>query len=181
MKVSPTFAQLFKFFRIKSGFQTISHFANIFAEKGFAYDDSLFSHWQRGSRVPTKRELVLTLIEVFAETGSIRYEDQANLLLKSAKANILTAEEKEKLPTLRLQQNPLSWEIELNQFINTSNINKKLKTSKNTHKNKNFRFNFILPSDIFFYFEKASKEDCSSKADFLRKLIESHKNTNSII
>jgi len=78
------FAQLFKFYKASSGFKTYSQFANALAKKGIVYDLSLFSHWQRGSRVPKKRELLLILIEIFTTTGSMRYQEQANIFLKSA-------------------------------------------------------------------------------------------------
>jgi hypothetical protein len=175
-KTSPTFAQLFRFLKIKSGFNTISHFANTLAEDGFAYNDSLFSHWQRGSRTPTNRKLLLALIKIFIKTGSIKYESQANLLLNSAKKRGLAIEEKLKLPSLKDSPIPNKWIEELRKFGTTHNDHKKPKSEIDN--NKPLRFNFILPSDIHLYFEETSKTNHISKADFLRKLIRDHKNSN---
>ncbi|PIX81502.1 MAG: hypothetical protein COZ34_02960 [Candidatus Pacebacteria bacterium CG_4_10_14_3_um_filter_34_15] len=173
------FAQLFKFYKASSGFKTYSQFANALAKKGIVYDLSLFSHWQRGSRVPKKRELLLILIEIFTTTGSMRYQEQANIFLKSANKKFLSNFEKEKLPLLQNIPTPISLNLEFQNFIILDEANKKLKTKTAIIKQKFYKFSFLLSSDTFQYLEKASRATNSSKANFIRKLIEDHKKFNN--
>ena len=179
-KAPPKFAQLFKFYKSKSGFKTYSHFAKSLAEKGIVYDLSLFSHWQRGSRVSSNRELLLAMIKIFTEAGSMKYQDQANLLLRSANKKILTYEEKEKLPLLQCKQTPISIESELEKFMILDKTNKQLQPKKSSNHHMNLKFSFVLSLNTFLYFEKASRENHSTKAGFLRRLIENHRNSVNI-
>lgn len=174
MKIAETvnFAQLFKFYKFNSGFKTYSQFANALAKKGIIYDLSLFSHWQRGSRVPKKRELLLILIEIFTDTGAIKYQEQANIFLQSANKKNLSNFEKEKLPLLQNIPTPISLDLEFQNFIILDEANKKLKTKTTTIKQKFYKFSFILSSNTFLYLEKSSRATNSSKANFIRKLIE---------
>jgi hypothetical protein len=91
------FADLFKKYRLRAEFATHSSFAEALAKKGFFYDHSIFSHWQKGSRVPTNRELVLTITTVFVEKGSIRNKHEANEFLASTGLGYLTENESRRL------------------------------------------------------------------------------------
>ncbi|MDE2588321.1 MAG: hypothetical protein KGL95_01475, partial [Patescibacteria group bacterium] len=93
-----SFAELFKKYRLKSEFDTLSDFGNALAEKGYIYEDSIFSHWQKGTRIPTSRELLLTLLCVFSQKGAIHTVDEANNFLESVRQGYLTEEEKKKIP-----------------------------------------------------------------------------------
>jgi len=62
-----SFGPLFKKYRLRSGFATIREFADALAEKGFVFDESLFSHWQKNSRLPKERKLLLTTLKIFIE------------------------------------------------------------------------------------------------------------------
>ncbi len=59
------FSNLFKKFRLRSGFATLSEFADALAQEGFVYEDSIFSHWQKGDRIPKERGLLIGLLNVF--------------------------------------------------------------------------------------------------------------------
>lgn len=88
------FAELFKKYRLKSQFVTLTQLADLLAENGFIYDISIFSHWQKGTRVPKNRKLILILLKIFFERGGITTEDEANLLIESTGLGYLTSEEK---------------------------------------------------------------------------------------
>ena len=77
------FADLFKKFRLRSEFATLSEFADALAQEGFVYEDSLFSHWQKGDRIPKERELLICILQVFIKKGGISRINEANELLTS--------------------------------------------------------------------------------------------------
>lgn len=88
-----TFAKLFKKYRLRAEFETISSFSDALAEKGYFYEESIFSHWQKGTRVPNNRDLLLNLIKIFIERDAIRNVNEANALLESAQQGYLTEKE----------------------------------------------------------------------------------------
>lgn len=91
------FPALFKKYRLKAEFETISSFGDVLSEKGYFYEDSIFSHWQKGTRIPTDRKLVLTIIGIFTERQAIRTGEEANELLAATGFGYLTKQEREKL------------------------------------------------------------------------------------
>ena len=91
INMTASFAELFKKYRLKSEFQTISEFGDALVEKGFRYEDSIFSRWQKGTRVPTERKLLLTILQVFIERKAIISLEEANEFLNSAKARQIWA------------------------------------------------------------------------------------------
>ena len=93
MQSEPTFAELFKKYRLRSQITTLAEFANQLAEEGMVYENSLFSRWQSGERTPKDRKTLLAIIRVFAKQGGIRNPDQANELIRSAGQYVLTTAE----------------------------------------------------------------------------------------
>ena len=91
------FARLFKKYRLRAEFETFSSFGDALAEKGYYYEESIFSHWQKGKRTPTNRQLVLKIIEIFSERESIRTIEEANEFLASVGLGYLTDKERENL------------------------------------------------------------------------------------
>lgn len=89
-----TFAQLFKYYRLRAGIASLTGFADAFADKGYFYELSIFSHWQKGNRTPTRRHVVLMMITVFIEHGGIISAQEANELLESAGHGYLTDRER---------------------------------------------------------------------------------------
>lgn len=79
-----SFADLFKKYRLRSQINTLAQFANLLAEEGMVYENSLFSRWQSGDRVPHDRKTIIAAIHVFAKQGGIRNIEQANEILASA-------------------------------------------------------------------------------------------------
>jgi hypothetical protein len=87
------FGALFRKYRLKAQITTLAEFGRAFGEKGMYYEESIFSHWQQGTRVPHDRKTVLKLIELFIEKKAIENTAQANALLSSTDQEELTDEE----------------------------------------------------------------------------------------
>jgi hypothetical protein len=85
------------------------------ADKGLIYENSIFSHWQNGTRIPSDRYVMLKLLEIFVEREAIQTLNNANEFLSSAGHGYLTEEEQD---TLKL-------------YYSTSEIDEKVKTAKN--------------------------------------------------
>ena len=67
------FGKLLLTFRLRSGFKNLSQLADAFAEKGYIYEISTFCRWQKGKRIPTKRKILLVILEVFDEINPRPY------------------------------------------------------------------------------------------------------------
>lgn len=90
-----TFGELFKKYRLRSEFSTLSQFGNALAQEGYIYEDSIYSHWQKNVRVPKDRKLLLALIKIFIEKGGLTSTVEANTFLNSAGQGYLTKDELE--------------------------------------------------------------------------------------
>ncbi len=93
MSNSANFAELFKKYRLRSQINTLAQFANLLAEEGMVYENSLFSRWQSGERIPRDRKTIVAIVTVFAKNGGIRNIEQANDILQSADQLPLTKTE----------------------------------------------------------------------------------------
>lgn len=93
-----TFSELFKKYRLKSEFETLTQFGDALAEEGFIYEDSIFSHWQKGDRLPKQRELLLTVLNIFIKKGAIADIKEANVLMASLGLRDLNKNELKVLP-----------------------------------------------------------------------------------
>lgn len=94
---STTFGKLFRKFRLKSEYSSLSEFSKALADEGLIYEDSALSRWQNGNRIPINRNLLITLIKIFIKRGGIASLHEANMLLESAGQGYLTESEIEKL------------------------------------------------------------------------------------
>jgi len=92
------FRTLFKKYRLRAEFATFSELGMALAEKGLIYEDSIFSHWQKGARIPQNRTVLLKLLEIFIERNAILTLDQANQFLSSAGLGYLSEDELQKIP-----------------------------------------------------------------------------------
>lgn len=95
MKIS--FAEFFKTFRLKSGFSSLSEFGKALTEEGFMFEDSIFSRWQKGNRIPKDRNLLLALIQIFIKRGSITSIKEVDIFLDAAGQGYLTESEMQKI------------------------------------------------------------------------------------
>lgn len=98
MQEASRFSTLFKKYRLKAEFSTLSQLGLALAEKGFIYEDSIFSHWQSGTRVPQNRIVLLKLLEIFAEKKAITILGEANEFLSLAGEGYLSEEELQRIP-----------------------------------------------------------------------------------
>ena len=88
-----TFGELFRTYRLRAGIETLAMFANLMAEKGLVYENSLFSRWQRNERIPRERKIIITTLAIFAARGGITTAEEANEFLNSVDQRELTADE----------------------------------------------------------------------------------------
>jgi len=101
-----TFGELFKKYRLRAEFISLSTFADALAEKGYIYDLSVFSLWQKGKRVPRKRATLISLVAIFIERGAICTMQEANEFLESAEHGYLTKNEQSLLLEGNFQNDP---------------------------------------------------------------------------
>lgn len=128
------FAVLFKKYRLKAEFDTISAFSDALSEKGYFYDESIFSHWQKGTRIPAERKLVLTLIAIFNERGTMQTLREANEFLESSNQGFLTEKEQEQFHFTKDQLAPFQVPSEIAHFIGREKILQKIKKEITTGK-----------------------------------------------
>lgn len=77
--------------------ETMSQFADALAEEGVIYEDSLFSKWKRGTRIPKDRSVLKAIISVFIKHKAIVTAEQANTLLRAVDRSDLSPEEEAEL------------------------------------------------------------------------------------
>ncbi len=87
---SNNFSQIFKNYRLRSGIENLSDFGRKLSEEGFIFEDSIFSKWQNGSRIPKGRNLLLAIIRIFLKNSGIISVREANRLLESLNQGYLT-------------------------------------------------------------------------------------------
>lgn len=88
-----TFSSLFRKYRLRSEFSTLAEFGQILATEGFDYEDSIFSRWQKGDRIPRNRVLLITLVRIFIKRGSMTSIEEANSFLECAGQGYATSRE----------------------------------------------------------------------------------------
>ncbi|MBP7740735.1 hypothetical protein KA089_00960 [Candidatus Woesebacteria bacterium] len=171
---TPKFSELFRFFRIYCGFTTLAQFNKELKIYQFKLSESLLSHWQIGDRKPTNRTLILTIIKIFNNKNPIISEYFANQILISLNKRPLTLIEIGDIKKFAAEQNNTQIEVELLNFLSNFNINKRY----NLKNRSKYRFNFIISSRNFNYLEEVANKNNISKANFVRQLIEEHRNLN---
>lgn len=87
------FGKLFRKFRLKAEFSSLHEFGQALADEGFIYEDSSLSRWQNGSRIPTDRKLLTTIIKILINKNGISSLREANILLESTNQGYLTENE----------------------------------------------------------------------------------------
>jgi len=95
--IKPKFNELFKRARLRAGFATLTEFGKRLADHGLIFEDSLFSRWQNGSRVPKDRGTLLKILKVFIDNSGINSLKEANALLESVGQGHLTESESQVL------------------------------------------------------------------------------------
>jgi len=162
-KKDQTFGQLFKLFRLKSGFRTLNSLSNQFYKKGITISDSELSRWQNGKRTPKDRKTILVLIEILINNNGICFIGEANHLLDIAGRGYLTESEISHL----LLHTPLSIESE---------VSKNFDLQKLEDYQLKVRLNLPLSKRIDDYLETVSKKYNKKKATIIRELIDKNMN-----
>lgn len=99
------FGELFIHYRMKAEFANLTKLVEAFAEKGYFYELSTLCRWQRGKRIPTKRDILFTLVALFVEREAIKTPQEANEFLESAGHGFFTKNELEKIFSQNLYTN----------------------------------------------------------------------------
>lgn len=129
-----TFGELFRKYRLKSEFSTLSEFGDALAQRGFIYEDSIYSHWQKNTRLPKSRKLLLALVKLFVEKGGILTVSDANEFLESADQGYLTSEELAWVAkNARLQENSITPDNALSFLLTTIRSKKIIRTGWKMH------------------------------------------------
>lgn len=90
---SYSFADLFRKYKAKAGLKTLSHLGEELEKEGLLFENSIFSHWQRGSRIPTNRNTLLALIKIFVKRNAIKTITEINIFLESSGHGYITRTE----------------------------------------------------------------------------------------
>jgi len=90
---SEAFGKLFREYRKKAGYSTLGHFADALAQAGYTYEDSIFSHWQAGRKIPQDRKLLVAVLKLFVQRGAIKKLDDLNRLMEYSGNGFLTTTE----------------------------------------------------------------------------------------
>lgn len=104
-KLAP-FAKLFKKYRLRSEFETLTEFGDALADYNLVFENSIFSHWQKGSRTPKDRHLLLTIIKMFCLRKGITSAREAHAFMASTGLGNLTEEEVVALPLSQAHRAP---------------------------------------------------------------------------
>lgn len=126
IKDATSFGNLFKKFRLKAEFSSLSGLGRLLEEEGFIYEDSTLSRWQNGSRVPTSRSLIIALITIFTTRKGIVSLQEANMLLESAGHGYLTESEVEKMSSQFISSSRFRFARKMVDFMATVGKSKRL-------------------------------------------------------
>lgn len=89
----PSFGQLLKLFRLRSGLHRLSDFSEILFLSGLDLSNSELSRWQTDQRLPKDRRTLLVVVRTLATAGGLKFIGEANQLLEAAGQGNLTAHE----------------------------------------------------------------------------------------
>ncbi|HRN69714.1 MAG TPA: helix-turn-helix transcriptional regulator [Candidatus Woesebacteria bacterium] len=92
------FASLFKKYRLRSEIETLAEFGDLLAQEGIVYENSIFTRWQNGERVPTDRKIIIKILKVFIDKGGVKNIIEANDLLHALDLFPLKEDEINSLP-----------------------------------------------------------------------------------
>lgn len=124
---SQDFHILFKRLRLKAEFSTLSELGSALAEKGLIYEDSIFSHWQKGTRFP-HRGALLCLIQIFTEKQSLNSIHEANQFLETAGEGYLTKDELETIKFSSTDDVPFQIPSQIDNFSGREDLIKRIQS-----------------------------------------------------
>ena len=126
IKHTISFGDLFKRFRLKAEFATLSEFGKALADEGFIYEDSILSRWQQGNRMPSNRNLLLTIIKIFMQRGGITSFKEANVFLGSSGQGYLTEPELQNITKSTNVSSKLHYPRKIVEFVAMTGKSKKI-------------------------------------------------------
>lgn len=97
MQTIEPFAKLFRKYRLRSEFETLAEFGDKLADYNLIYENSIFSHWQKGTRTPKDRNLILTILKIFSDRKGLTTANEANTFMASTGLGYLTEGEIDQL------------------------------------------------------------------------------------
>lgn len=124
--INRSFARLFKKYRLRSEIETLSEFGDLLAEQGFVYENSIFTHWQKGTRVPHERKILLAIVHIFVCKGALSTIDQVNEILASLNMRDLTIEESIQFPGMSPKIAPFTVPEEIEFFVGRNGLVKQI-------------------------------------------------------
>lgn len=127
------FGQLFKKYRLRSEFESLSDLSDALLQHHIIYHQSIFSRWQKGERIPTDRKVLLTLINVFVKRKGIATLQEVNGFLESAGQGYITNAELYDLPKHFLFSPPFQVPAEIGNFTGRQAYIEKVKQFLLTH------------------------------------------------
>ncbi len=110
------FGELFKKFRLKSQFETLTQLGDALTELNLLYEDSIFSRWEHGNRIPKSRSVLLTSIKLFIEKGGITNLNEVNDFLEAAGQGYLTDKETKIYSNIALKFSPFQAPRDISYF-----------------------------------------------------------------
>lgn len=166
------FNELFEYYRLKAGFSTLGLFGQALAEEGYVYEDSIFSKWKSGDRMPRDRELVLALIKTFVKKGGIKSVEEANNFLTSLDFRSLDIYEmrifgEKNSEGIYSNYNPLVEPNMLFQQVGVNELNTRFVhlQSLNNSEEKAY-WNYQIRCGIADYYSKLSRDEMSASEVF---------------
>lgn len=129
MKNSYLFGSLFRKYRLRSECETLADFGDLLQEYGYFYEHSLFSHWQKGSRVPRDRDLLMAVIRLFVQKKAIRTRAEITQFLEAAGHPGLTTEEVQTLPYRLQEETPFTVPRQLSFFEGRTTVIETVKSA----------------------------------------------------
>lgn len=101
-----SFSNFFNQYRLRAGFRTLGEFGKSLAEEGYVYEDSIFSKWRKGERIPRDRDVILAICRTFTTRQAIEDADAINKTLQCLGLRDLSAEEMTYLALSKLHNYP---------------------------------------------------------------------------
>lgn len=120
-KSNQRFASLFKKYRLRSEIETLAEFGDLLAQEGIVYENSLFTRWQKGERVPSDRKVMISILKVFVKRGGIHSRHELNQLFESSGLGYLTDYEINNFPFIP-DSTPFLVPRKLDHFIERKDI-----------------------------------------------------------
>lgn len=110
------FGDLFRKFRLRAQFKTLTMLGDSLQQHGFFQEDSTFSRWENGSRIPRNRNLLIGIVNLFVSHGGIENIDEANKFLETAGQGFLTKAEESDIWKNRISEKPFQAPREITYF-----------------------------------------------------------------